>query len=170
MPRLDPAAYRGRVLVHWTMTLEGRATGWLSARWFEGFRGLLVTTAAKYEVAVVAGVVMPDHLHLLVAGWRDSSDQRLFVRALRRSVGASLPPPVTLQKQAYDHVLRPAEAGRDAVASLAYYIAENPVRKGLVERAQDWPYTFAEVTGESGLRPDEADFCERWWRRWNGGR
>jgi hypothetical protein len=29
LPRLDPAAYRGLACVHWPMTLEARATGWL---------------------------------------------------------------------------------------------------------------------------------------------
>lgn len=30
LARLAPECYRGRAFVHWTLTLEHRATGWLS--------------------------------------------------------------------------------------------------------------------------------------------
>jgi hypothetical protein len=42
-----------------------------------------------------------------------------------------------LQKGFYDHILRPDD-NADAVA---WYIFNNPVRKGLVNDARDWPHS-----------------------------
>ncbi len=162
-----PERYRGIAFVHWTMAMQDRATGWLTQEWFVVFRERLERDALKYRVVVPAAVAMPDHLHLLVAGVVAESDQRLFVRALRRFINASLPVGIRLQKQAHDHVLRTRETGGDAFASLVSYIAENPVRKGLVKRSVDWPFTVACVPELEGLHPAAEEFGDLWWTWWN---
>src|SRR5205823_847936 len=38
LPRLAPEAYRGHAVVHWTLTLANRATGWLTDQFHQQFR------------------------------------------------------------------------------------------------------------------------------------
>ena len=82
---------------------------------------------------------MPDHLHLLVEGLRDDSDCRTFIKLAKQysafyykqRFGTRL-----WQRYGYEHTLRDEEA----TLSVARYIIENPLRAGLVERVEDYPY------------------------------
>src|SRR5439155_8879272 len=40
LPRLSPEFYRGFAVVHWTITLERRAKGWLNDLFHSQFRGV----------------------------------------------------------------------------------------------------------------------------------
>ena len=42
------------------------------------------------------------------------------------------------QAESYDHVIRDA----DEYASISHYVRQNPVKAGLVRRAEDWPWTY----------------------------
>jgi putative transposase len=101
------------------------------------------TAPKRYGWMVGQFVVMPDHLHFFCA-----SDQRPTTASLSRFIGgfkqwtakgilraAGLPPPLW-QKQFFDHVLRSSES----YESKWRYVCENPVRAGLVDAAEDWPY------------------------------
>ena len=166
LPRLSPEAYHGHCYVHWAMTIEGRATGWLDDPWHQKFCARLKKHAVDYDVRIPAYCLMPDHLHLLVAGIAKTSDQRLFIRALRRDINLLLRP-LKLQKQPYDHVLRPAESGPDGFTTLVHYITENPVRAGLVATPQLWRFTGACVPERPTLDPRAPEFRETWWEYWN---
>jgi putative transposase len=166
LPRLADAAYRDRQFVHWTMTIAGRLTGWLTPEFHAFFRETLRRNAERHGVIVPVYCLMPDHLHVLASGVRLGSDQILWSRAIRRSIKQALKP-VSLQKQAYDHVLRPDESGLDAFVSLAFYISENPVRAGLSSSARDWPYAGSVVPALPELDPRDKGFRERWWAYWN---
>jgi REP element-mobilizing transposase RayT len=87
-------------------------------------------------------VVMPDHLHFFCA-----SDETPGAASLSRFVGAfkewSAKRMVTLgarppiwQKQFFDHILRSGES----YLGKWFYVRENPVRAGLVAKAEDWPH------------------------------
>jgi REP element-mobilizing transposase RayT len=150
------------------MTIRARRTGWLDEAWFSDFRTRASVLVKRYNVAIPALVVMPDHLHLLVSGTSHCADQLLFVRALRRQINARLPTNVELQKQAYDHVLRKSESSPEPFTAMVHYICENPVRQKLVLRAQDWNYTDTVAPGWSlGLKPTSEGFRQEWWKWWN---
>lgn len=121
---------------------------------------------SKYHVVVPTYCLMPDHLHILAAGITPAADQRLWAKAARRALNLILAPR-RLQKQAYDHVLRPNESGPDAFTALAWYIAENPVRAGLAGSARAWPYIGSVVPALPGLDPRHEEFRETWWHYWN---
>ena len=70
LPRLAPEFYRGFAVVHWTITLERRATGWLDDLFHLHFRELLLHAAARQGLLCPAYVLMPDHIHLLWMGLR----------------------------------------------------------------------------------------------------
>jgi putative transposase len=82
---------------------------------------------------------MPDHLHFLAEGTASVSDLRQFAKSFKiktsrqhsRDAGERL-----WQREFYEHILRSA----DSVESIAWYIWMNPVRKGFVAIAQEYPF------------------------------
>ena len=81
-------------------------------------------------------LVMPDHVHGLVAfvpGPVMETEIESWKRFTARQHGAAW------QNGFFDHRLRREES----FAERARYIRGNPVRAGLVSRAEEWPWTFA---------------------------
>ena len=90
----------------------------------------------KRGIAVGRYVVMPDHVHLFARGGHDFSLtqwMRLFKRNLSKVI--SVPPP-HWQKGFFDHLIRHSES----YAEKWEYVCQNPVRAGLVERCEEWPW------------------------------
>ena len=165
LPRLPSGAYQGRAVIHWTFTMEKRAVGWLDEAFHSAFRWKLLHTCVRYGLACPLYCLMPDHLHLLLAGQTPTADQRLACRFLRGQLGKDLSDRgVGFQKQAYDHVLRDREAERGSFESVAWYVAENPVRAGLVVAREAWPYTGSVVPGYPELTPWQPGYWEWYWR------
>jgi REP element-mobilizing transposase RayT len=89
---------------------------------------------------------MPDHVHFfcraelnarplseLMAFWKSYTSRK--INALERP--RSSPAATTLwQREFFDHVLR----SNESYAEKWNYVRENPVRAGLVQSADDWPY------------------------------
>jgi len=156
--------------VQWTLTLEGRATGWLDAPFHQQFRELLLHAAAREALFCPVYVLMPDHLHLLWMGLRAGSDQRNAMKFLRKHLAAQLarrsPTSVefALQKQAHDSVLREKERWRGAFEKSCFYLLDNPCRKKLVTHPRDWPHLGAVVPGHPFLHPLAEDFWELFWK------
>ena len=73
--RLDAVAYRGHAVVHWTMTILDRKTGWLDARLLYRFRELLTDSLFRYGIACPMFCLMPNHIPMLWMGIRETSDQ-----------------------------------------------------------------------------------------------
>ncbi len=106
---------------------------------------------------------MPDHGHFLVMGIAETSDQKNWAKIFRKLWNDSLPEGITLQRQAYDHVLREAERERSAFAKIAEYILANPVRAGLVEHPSAWVFSRCLVPGYPSLDLHKETFWESFW-------
>ena len=171
LPRLDDVHYRGFAFVHWTMTIRNRQRGWLSDQFHQRFRELLLHSCSRYHSICPVYCLMPDHFHLLLLGIADESDQFKLTKHFRRHVNTALEgcspnpdQPFRLQKQAYDSVLREADRARDAFQSVAFYIAENPVRASLTEDPSTWPFCDAVIPGYPELTFSADDYWDRFWR------
>jgi hypothetical protein len=150
--------------VHWTLTLEGRATGWLTPAFHHAWQLILLHASARHDVACPVYVLMPDHAHLVWLGLtaRDS-DQRLAIEFLRKHLRPALAP-YDWQAQAHDRVLRDDEREREAFAALAHYILQNPVRAGLSATASDYSYAGGCVPGYPNLRVRDPEYWPLFWR------
>lgn len=166
LPRLAPEHYHARAFVHWTLTIEARATGWLTPSFHHAWQHTLLHASARYGLACPAYVLMPDHIHLLWLGLRDDSDQRTAIEFLRKHLRPSLTP-YDWQHQPHDHVLRDTEREQGAFQTIAHYIFENPVRAGLCPTAFDYTYTGCCVPGYPELNPHIDDYWLRFWRLYN---
>src|ERR1700749_365017 len=92
LPRLDRGSYRGMGAVHWTFTLEGRATGWLDEKFHLHFREMLAHTAVRYGCVAPVYCLMPDHVHVLLWGYREDSDSYLAAQFLRKYTEREMAP------------------------------------------------------------------------------
>jgi len=81
---------------------------------------------------------MPDHVHFFVRG-NDDFNLAKWVNGLKRAIsvfiGATKKTPLW-QPGFFDHVLRNDES----YSQKWEYVRANPVRAGLVKRADEWPY------------------------------
>jgi REP element-mobilizing transposase RayT len=96
--------------------------------------------AGEYDVAVGRYVIMPDHVHLFVAMPATGMTLSEWVHTLRTVLGKQL---LRLgiqkphwQEGFFDHVLRNAES----YSQKWEYVRMNPVRAGLVDNPEDWPF------------------------------
>jgi REP element-mobilizing transposase RayT len=99
-----------------------------------------------------AAVIMPEHMHLLLTPLRDEKgwlySLPLILKSLKgtsaRSVnklsGSGGP---VWQEESLDHVPRSQE-GFEAKLE---YIRQNPVRRGLVQKPEDYPWLWVEPSG-----------------------
>ena len=80
-------------------------------------------------------VLMPDHVHFLLSFPEIPSFARLigeWKKYLAKECG------ITWQENFFDHRIR----SEDSDKYKSDYVWENPVRAGLIERAEDWPYKW----------------------------
>jgi REP element-mobilizing transposase RayT len=100
----------------------------------------IVQSAAKRAFAIFVYCFMADHLHLLVEGQSEEADLVAFAKDIKRRIAYYYPrtddEPVW-QKGYFERVLRDDEA----TLTVAKYILENPVRKGLVREPRDYPFS-----------------------------
>lgn len=90
-------------------------------------------------------VVMPDHVHLILSAGRDEEGRAIELAEMMNGIKGASAHSVNQalgrtghvwQDESFDHVLRSSETVREKKD----YVKENPVRKGLVKRAAQWPW------------------------------
>jgi putative transposase len=76
---------------------------------------------------------MPDHVHMLATFGPDAGMERVIRNWKRYTTNHA---GICWQRDFFDHRLRNDESFDEKAA----YILNNPLRAGLVERYEDWPY------------------------------
>jgi len=114
----------------------------------EAFRAFKVATSKLRDWHVLAAILMPDHLHVIVAPTKNrEANLGNFSAALKRWMRKQLAVSWQWQAGYFDRLLRTNESLHDKWQ----YIRENPVRAGLAKRWEDWPYRY-EFNEEIGKR------------------
>jgi REP element-mobilizing transposase RayT len=163
LPRLPREHYQGNAVIHWTMPMALRGTGWLNAAFHAQFREIMLHAAAREGLFCLTYCLMPDHIHLVWMGLRRDTDQRNGLKFLREHLGPALRPH-RFQHQPHDHVLRASERVRQAFSKVCFYLLDNPCRAKLVQRPEDWPYVGAIVPGYPNLHPLQEKFWPLFWK------
>jgi len=164
LPRLAAEFYCGQSFIHWTLTINNRATGWLTPEFHQASQLILLHTCSRYALVCPVYVLMPDHVHLLSLGLdQNGTDQRVALEFLRKHLRSALSP-ASWQHQAHDHVLREDERKHGAVQTVAHYILENPVQAKLAASVGNYPFLGCCVPGYPGLQVALPDYWEKFWR------
>jgi REP element-mobilizing transposase RayT len=121
-----------------TVCVQGRQPVFASPAHAQVILDCLDWLRANRGVVVYALCLMPDHLHLLARPGRSLGDViRMLKTYTTRQVKELGRPGKLWQDDYYDHIVRKHE---DA-AGIAQYILQNPVRKGLVDSAEGYPWS-----------------------------
>jgi putative transposase len=104
----------------------------------------ILRAADEQGFVIVAYCFMPDHLHLLIEGETESSDCLRFIARAKQCAGFYYAKTFSgrlWQRYGFEHVLRDDEI----TTVVARYILENPVRAGLVQSVEKYPYVGSKV-------------------------
>ena len=163
LPRLPKEFYQGNAVVHWTMPMAQRSTGWLTASFHAHFREIMLHAAAREGLFCPTYCLMPDHLHLVWMGLRLDSNQRNGIKFLREQLAPALRPH-RFQHQPHDHVLRERDRQKRVFSKICFYIIDNARAAELVKTPEAWPYAGAIVPGYPALHPLEEKFWPLFWK------
>ncbi len=129
----------------------------------EVIKGLAHFADVRYEL--ISFVVMPSHLHWVfrpLANWTERiidgrrSPREIIMHSVNRHTAARCNQllarsGIFWQHESYDHVVR----DEDELERIVNYIHQNPVKAGLVQTAEEWPFSSAYGRG-AGLQPANA--------------
>jgi putative transposase len=138
-PRLANFDYTGRIRVFLTFCTCGREPQFTAADRVDVVGREILRTADLERVAFPAFCFMPDHVHLLAQGLTADASVRRFVHQAKQRSGYEFSRRFgqkLWQPSWYDHVLRED----DETPVVVSYVLQNPVRAGLVERFEDYPF------------------------------
>ncbi|TWT46053.1 Transposase IS200 like protein [Phycisphaerae bacterium RAS1] len=137
--RLHADAYSGVAPIHLTIcAADGRP--FEDAALAQTVCTAFERVAAAGELELSAYCLMPDHLHVLIrpmSGFGIDEFLRRMKSYTTRWHQRATGRPVLWQRSARDRVLR----ANERLATVVAYIANNPVRAGLVSAWTQWPYT-----------------------------
>jgi putative transposase len=163
LQRLPREYYQADAVIHWTMPIAMRGTGWLNDGFHAHFREVMLHAAAREGLFCPTYCLMPDHIHLVWMGMRRETDQKNGTKFLREHLGPHLRPH-RFQHQAHDHVLRAEQRKRNAFAKVCFYIIDNARKEGLVEHPKEWRFCGAVIPGYPAIHPLEQDCWPKFWK------
>lgn len=136
-------------------------------RWVlpETLRGLVLAHCLhehEIKLQVHGVVVMPDHVHMIFSPLQDRQGNPYGLAEIMSGIKGTSAHSINKalnrrgrvwQREFFDHVLRSDEN----IHSKVQYICENPVRKGLVQEIDDYPWLWREwLEGEHVAPPPPA--------------
>ena len=139
--RLAAFGYVGRYGYFLTFCTHDRRKIFTAHERVECARSEILRTCTERGFALPAGIFMPDHLHLLVRGLDDDSEFKSCMKVARQrsAVAFNRAFAQRLWQEGYvDCIVRDLDHERQVIR----YIADNPVRSGLCNRAEDYPYSW----------------------------
>jgi len=126
-----------------TICVEDRKPVLTNERVFAAFKDV---AARLKNWTVLSAVLMPDHLHMIVAPTNDrEANVGNVSAAIKRWMRQEMKATWRWQPGCFDRLLRSDES----LEEKWLYVEENPVRAGLVSRWEDWPYRYE--ADDSGL-------------------
>jgi len=101
----------------------------------------LLSTADDLGVRILCYCLMPDHLHVVLSPGQSARSLSKFLNVFKGRTTTTFRKREgwhrIWQRSAFDHVIRSDENLR----AVLEYIVNNPVRKGIAEKAEDYPYS-----------------------------
>jgi len=104
---------------------------------------ILIAEIERLEEPICAWCLMPDHLHVLINPEGEEKNLLSFVKMLKgrtaRRINELYGKRNIWQESFYDHILRKDEG----IKAVSLYILNNPVRKGVTDEWQKYPYSWS---------------------------
>ena len=122
------------------------------------FEHALESVRQRYELVIAGYVLMPEHVHLLV-GEPVNYPLAVAIQVLKQKTSRKLKPRDRAQfwqRRYYDFSVWTAEKTREKLR----YMHRNPVKRGLVSKPEDWPWSSFRhyATGSAGTVEIESEW------------
>ncbi len=137
---LPRECYHGHICASFTACIREHSPLFTADEVVTNFVDILDWARERNDCVVLLYCFMPDHLHVVVQGISEHADLYKMMVNFKQKSGFFLRSNRTnyrWQKDFYDSILRTDQQ----LAQHLRYVAENPVRRGLVAHWQDYPYT-----------------------------
>jgi putative transposase len=162
--RLPKERYRGRAMYFVTLCFHHRHHLGARPRVASWLIASLRKHASICAFFIHAYCVMPDHIHLLAAGASDESNLAKLIESFKQETGVEFARRThrrLWQFKYYDRILRAS----DTADRVAWYIWQNPVRKGFCHTPVHYPFlgSFTEV----GAKMLRGSVASEWTPPWN---
>ncbi|MCX8093720.1 MAG: transposase [Candidatus Goldbacteria bacterium] len=131
--RLDRKEYIGYKRISFTLCIKDRKNLFSNKEILNNFVLILQDVLKKHKIKNWIYVFMPDHLHLVLEGLETDSDIYKAVVEFKQKTGIIMHK-FKWQKDFYDHIHREEENIYNSLC----YIINNPVRKNLVKKPEDY--------------------------------
>ena len=139
MARLARAVFPG-LPHHVTQRGNGRAQTFFAEEDYAFYRELLRVHCAAAAVEVWSYVLMPNHVHLILVP-ADADGLRRALAPLHRRYAGQIHARERRSGHFWQGRFGCVAMNEDHLAAAVRYVAMNPVRAGLCERAADWPWS-----------------------------
>ncbi len=147
-PRIPGFSYLGPYRYSLCFITNSRATLFTTHGIVQAALREIQRTCDEDEFALLAYCFMPDHVHLVTEGLSDRSDLQHWVKVTKQRVAfvyrTQFAIPLAWQQGYWERVLRSDENTNTIVR----YVLDNPVRAGLVAKAEDYPFSGAKYWPE----------------------
>ena len=137
--RLSDEMYIGNKTAAFTICVKNHKKLFVSNKVFGIFEQKLLDSLQNYKCSTHVYLFMPDHLHFIVEGNEVGANIKMCVELFKQKTGYWLSQNLSKfkwQKDYYDHITRNDEDIRNQIK----YILNNPVRAGLIENWEEYPY------------------------------
>lgn len=135
--------YIGKHYYSLTWNCEAREPVFIQQDRVDLVRGQILRACREEEFEVIVDCFMPDHVHKLVRGRSSTADGKRFIKRAKQYSGFYFSQAFhqrLWQRYGHDYVVRTFDLMR-----VAQYIIENPVKAGLVQRPEDYPFTGSHI-------------------------
>jgi len=147
------------------MTIDQSHASWLDWTFHGHYRETLLHVLIRFRLACPGYTCMPEHIHLLLTGLSQGTDQRPALRMLRSEINRLLRPSgLKLKERAHDDLLRATQADRHSIESACHAMLNIPARRGLSETPQAWPFQGAVFPGYPNMDPNQPSYWKRFWK------
>ena len=142
-PHLRGFDYKGSSWVYFiTLCSANRMPRFLDTNLAELVQRDIEFRRSSKQARVFCSCIMPDHVHMVLSlseGFEGNLQTWIssFKRSTSRAAKQRFSVERLWQKNFYDHVVRKEES----LARIVEYVLNNPVRKGIVERWEGYPYS-----------------------------
>lgn len=138
--RLPHESYRGNVLVAITACVKDGEPLFANPIAVDACTSCLRAATSRFACTVPVYCFMPEHLHVILRGAAPVADAWAAMAAFKQRSGfwiANHFAGFAWQKDFWDHIVR----GDEDLRAQIRYVAENLVRRGLVRRWDQYPFT-----------------------------
>jgi len=140
--RLDLGCYEGEIRASFTLCIQGRKQVFITSDIVKNFATILEDSAKKHSCVNWIYLFMPDHFHCVLHGTNSNANIWKSIVLFKQKTGywfSKNMPATQWQKDFFDYVHRKETELQKHI----FYILNNPVRAGIVNKWQDYRFKGA---------------------------